>query len=314
MMRAKAPHYRLSRTRQRGVAVILALLIVMLAASLAAYMAQQQNLWQRQVENQFNWVQARKIGIAAIDWARAVLADDASASNYDHENEMWIKRLPAATVEDGEVLGAIEDQQGLFNLNNLARGGATSMMDVARFQRLLGMLDMPAELATALADWMDVDSETQYPGGAEDAYYLALAQPYRAANRPLVELDELLLVKGFNADILKRLQPYVSVLPMPTAINVNFAPPEVLAAVIEGLTISEARTLVQQRAGQPFKTVEDFGSRLPPRRQAPDGMVTVSSQFFMVRGYANFGRSQIVTEALLQRTGDWPTVVWQNIQ
>lgn len=314
MKHARRLHAGLDRARQRGVAVILALLIVMLAATLAAYMAQQQDLWQRQVENQFNWTQARKIGIAAIDWARAVLADDARANNYDHDSEIWTKHLPAASVEDGEIMGTIEDQQGLFNLNNLAHNGVSSMADMARFKRLLALLDLPLELAPALADWLDADNETQYPGGAEDAYYLALPQPYRTANRPLVELDELLLVKGFDMATLNRLRPYVSVLPTPTPINVNFAPPEVLAAVIDGLTISEARLMVQQRVGQPFKTVGEFGLRLPPRKQVPDGMVTVSSQFFMVRGYANFGRSQVVTEALLQRVGAWPSVVWQNIQ
>ena len=143
--------------RQRGVAVILALLIVMLAVTVAAYMAQQQNMWQQQVENQFNWGQARKIGIASIDFARAVLADDAAANNYDYPGEMWTKQLPAATVENGEVMGTIEDQQGLFNLNNLVRNGATSAADVARFQRLLTMLDLPKELAVSLADWMDAD-------------------------------------------------------------------------------------------------------------------------------------------------------------
>lgn len=313
-MRVLLSHTGLNRSRQRGAAVILALLIVMLAATLAAYMAQQQDLWQRQVENQFNWTQARKIGIAAIDWARAVLADDVSANNFDHASELWTKRLPAATVENGEVLGTIEDQQGLFNLNNLVRNGATSMADVGRFKHLLALLDLPLELAPALADWMDADSEAQYEGGAEDTHYLSLPQPYRTANRPLIELDELLGVKGFDMARLRRLRPYVSVLPTPTPINVNFAPPEVLAAVIDGLTISEARMMVQQRVGRPFKTVEDFGSRLPARKQAPGGIVTVSSQFFMVRGYANFGRSQVVTQALLQRTAGWPTVIWQNIQ
>src|SRR5512135_1797784 len=68
---------------QRGAAVIMVLLIVALATTLAAYMALQQDLWQRQMENQFNWNQARKIGIAGTDWARAVLADDASNNNYD---------------------------------------------------------------------------------------------------------------------------------------------------------------------------------------------------------------------------------------
>lgn len=300
--------------RQRGVAVILALLIVMLAVTVAAYMAQQQNMWQQQVENQFNWGQARKIGIASIDFARAVLADDAAANNYDYPGEMWTKQLPAATVENGEVMGTIEDQQGLFNLNNLVRNGATSAADVARFQRLLTMLDLPKELAVSLADWMDADGEVQSPGGAEDAYYLALSQPYRTANRPLAELDELLLVRGFDAATVKRLRPYVSALPVPTPINVNFAPPEVLAAMLDGLSISTARSLLQQRATQPFRTLAEFNSRLPPQMQVPDGVAAVSSQYFMVRGYANFGKSQVVMEALVQRTGAQSTVVWQNIE
>lgn len=302
------------RARQRGVAVVLAMLIVMLATTIAAYMAQQQNMWQQQVENQFNWVQARKVGIASIDWARAVLSDDAAANNYDYPGEMWTKQLPAATVENGDVAGIIEDQQGLFNLNNLVRNGVASAPDVARFQRLLGLLDLPTDLAISLADWMDADSQAQYPGGAEDAYYLALPQPYRAANRPLAELDELLLVKGFDAETVKRLRPFVSVLPITTPINVNFAPPEVLAAAIEGLSISWARTLAQGRTAQPYRTLAEFNGHLPVQMQLADAVGTVSSQFFMVRGYANFGKSQVVMEALLQRSGQQATVVWQNIE
>jgi hypothetical protein len=40
----------------------------------------------------------------------------------------------------------------------------------------------------------------------------------------------------------------------------------------------------------------------------------VSSQFFMVKGLVNYGRAQLVMEALLQRTGAQSTVVWQNIE
>jgi len=300
--------------RQRGVAVILALLIVMLATMLAVYMAQQQDLWQQQVENQFNWVQARSVGGAAIDWARAVLADDAATSNYDYPGEMWTKQLPAADVENGQVAGVIEDRQGLFNLNNLVRNGVTSPADVVRFQRLLALLGLPGDLAVSLADWMDADSEAQYPGGAEDAYYPSLPQPYRAANRPLIELDELLLVRGYDAATLDRLRPYVTVLPQQTPINVNFAPPEVLAATIDGLSITAARSLVQQRTAQPFRTLAEFNSHLPAQMQVADTLATVSSQYFMVKGYASFGKSQIVMEALLQRNGIQSTVVWQDIE
>jgi len=299
---------------QQGVALIMVLLIVALATTLAAFMATQQNLWQRQVESQFDRTQARRIGIAAIDWARAILADDARISSIDNEKEMWATRLPAMPVENGEVTGMIEDRQGRFNLNNLVRNGTTSAPDVAQFQCLLAMLGLPAELATALADWIDADSETQYPGGAENTYYLALPNPYRTANRPLVEMGELSLVKGFNKNVIERLRPFVTVLPLPGAINVNFAPPEVLSAVVGNLSLSDARLLVQQRSAQPFRDIADFNQRLPHGgAQIVSGSISVSSQFFMVTGRATVGRAQVTTEALLQRLGGWPAVVWQRV-
>lgn len=291
------------------------LLIVALATSLAAFMATQQNLWFRQVESQFDHAQARRIGIVAIDWARAVLADDASSNNIDHEKEIWTLRLPAMPVENGEVIGVIEDRQGLFNMNNLVRNGTTSAPDVAQFQRLLGMLGLPADLATALADWMDTDSETQYPGGAENIYYLALPRPYRAADRPLAEVGELSLIKGFDSRTIEHLRPFVTALPLHGAINVNFAAPEVLAAIIENMSLADARLLVQQRSVHPFKNVADFKQRLPHGGiQVSDATITVNSQFFLVTGRASLGRAQVTTQALLQRTDIWPAVVWQSVQ
>jgi general secretion pathway protein K len=300
---------------QRGAAIILVMLIVALATVLASYLAQQQQLWQRQVESQFDQAQARRLGIAGIDWARAVLADDARANQTDHEGEMWALRLPAMPVDKGEVIGVIEDRQGLFNLNNLVRNGQSSALDINQFQRLLALLGLPDELAIALADWMDSDSETQYPGGAEDVYYLSQVVPYRTANRPLAELGELALVKGFDERNIERLRPFVSVLPLSMPINVNFAPAEVLAAVIPEMTLADARLLVQQRHSSPFKDINDFIERMPKGyNKMNNNELSVKSNFFQVTGRARVGHSQVTTQALLQRNGGWPIVVWQNIQ
>jgi general secretion pathway protein K len=293
---------------QQGVAIIMVLLIVAMATSLAAYMALQQSLWQRQVESQFERSQARQIGAAGIDWARAVLAEDARGSAVDHDKEIWTLRLPAMPVEGGEVIGAIEDRQGLYNLNNV-------VTNVAQFQRLLAVLGLPADLAPALADWIDADSE-QRSDGAEDGYYLALTPPYRAANRELVELGDLLHVKGFDVRTIDSLRAFVSVLPASrTQVNVNFAPAEVLVAVIEGLSLSDARLLVQQRQGQPYKDIADFKQRLPYKGiTIVDSDISVKSDFFWVTGRASVGHAQVVTQALLYRTNNWPTVVWQSVQ
>jgi general secretion pathway protein K len=300
--------------RQQGVAIIMVLLIVALATSLAAYIAMQQNLWQRQIESQFDRAQARQLGMAGIDWARAVLGEDARTSAIDHEKEIWTLKLPAIPVEGGEVTGTIEDRQGRFNLNNVSSNTVAGFKD---FQTLLGELGLPVDLAAALSDWIDNDSELQ-PGGAEDSYYTALQQPYRAANRALAELGELTQIKGFDIATIKALQNFVSVLPVQgTPVNVNFASAEVLVAIIPGLNLSDANQLVQQRQTLPFNDENDFKQRLPQGLGATlvINKIPVKTNYFWVTGRAKVGNAQVVTQVLLDRTNNgWPTISWQSVQ
>ncbi len=304
----------MSYRSQQGAALVTVLLIVAMATTVAAFMAQQQSFWQRELERSRDRAQARRIVQAGVDWARAILADDAVSNQYDHGREMWAMELPAIPVEGGEVQGLILDQQGLFNLNNLVQNGVVSAPDVQRLQRLLSFLGLPQELSAALADWMDADSEP-WAGGAEDSYYLSLPTPYRAANRPLAELSELVRVRGFDPQTIKLLAPYVTVLPEHTLINVNFAAPEVLAAVISGLSLQDARQIALNRKAQPFQTVSDFRQKLPPSvGQAMNLEVSVSSQYFLVEGRGMQGQSQFAVQALLNRRSTWATVVRQSMQ
>jgi general secretion pathway protein K len=296
---------------QKGVALVMVLLIVAMATTIAAFMAQQQGFWQRAMENGRDRAQARRIAEAGIDWARAVLADDYSVSSYDHDKEMWAMRLPAVQLEGGEVRGAIHDQQGLFNLNNLVRNGVPSTPDVLNFQRLLDTLGMPLDLSNTLVDWLDSNSEPSV-NGAEDDYYLRQEHPYRCANRLLSDIGELAWVKGYDASIIKRLEPYVSVLPESnTKVNVNFAPPEVLIAVIPGLDLQEARRIHLQIQSTPFKNMTDFFQQL---RIQPSEILTVSSQYFLVTGYATQGDGESSVHALLKRDGIWAKQVRKSLQ
>ncbi len=305
----------MKRTTQDGVALVLVLLIVAMATTIAAFMAQQQGFWQRGMENGRDRAQARRIAEAGIDWARAVLADDASVNQYDSAREMWAMQLPAIPVEGGEVQGTITDQQGLFNLNNLVVNGAVSTPDLVHFQRLLAELGLPPALGNTLVDWMDANSETM-ANGAEDEYYMNLDKPYRCANRPLSDMGELVWIKGFDAATIQRLQPFVSVLPESnTAVNVNFAPPEILMAVLPGLTLQDARQLALQARAVPFVNIADFLQRLPKSvTQDSTMLLSVSSQYFMVTGYATQGDGASSARALLHRTGIWATQVRKSLQ
>ena len=169
-------------------------------------------------------------------------------------------------------------------------------------------------MANAVIDWVDADAEARYPGGAEDSAYLVNDPPYRAANRPLMTVDGLYRVHGFDRASVERLRPFVSALPVPTPVNVNTAPPEVLAALIEGLTLEQAKTLVDARNGRPFRDLDDFRQRLPRTAQTfDDTVVAVGSRYFLIAGHARFDRARVGFEALLERGQSiWPVLVWQK--
>lgn len=298
---------------QRGVAIVLAMGIAALAAMAATAMMMSQSIWVRQNELSSDRTQAQLVVKAGVDWARAVLSDDRRSSNVDHLGEPWALRLPPMPVENGKLAGHIDDQQGRYNLNNLVRNGRVNPPQLAHFQQLLSILGLPVVLAGTLADWLDADNEPQPRGGAEDADYLALPTPYLAANRPLGDVAELALVKGYDEDVRARLAPYVTALPRFTPVNANTAPPEVLAAVISGLSLVEARSVVSRRDRAYARDRAEFRRLLPPDTAFADDDITVSSDFFIARVRVTMGSSQASGSALLFRQSiEWPAVVWRK--
>jgi general secretion pathway protein K len=302
------------RARQLGVAIVLAMGVVALAALAATAILVSQSTWSRQVELTAGHAQAQLLIQAGLDWARAVLSDDRRASNVDHLGEPWALRLPPIPVENGSLAGHIEDQQGKFNLNNLLKDGKVNLAQLAHFRRLLSILDLPPALAGALADWIDADSEPQPQDGAEDAYYGSLQTPYLAANRPLIDVAELALVRGFDDNVRARLRPFVTALPRITAVNVNTASPEVLVAVVEGLDLDGARALTAQRERTYFRGFSEFFSQLPSGLTvAPEG-ITVSTDYFLATLRVTTGGAEARGTALLAREdAGWPAIVWRKL-
>ncbi|MEX0958587.1 MAG: type II secretion system minor pseudopilin GspK [Burkholderiales bacterium] len=301
------------RAKQNGVAIVLAMGVVTMAAIAATAIMIAQSNWSRASELTADHVQAKVLIHAGVDWSRAVLAYDRRLSNVDHLGEPWALRLPSMPIENGELTGHIEDQQGLFNLNNLIKGGRVNPAQLANFQRLLETLGLPAALAHTLADWLDTDGEPQPQGGAEDDFYLSLPAPYLAANRPLTDVAELALVHGFDDAVRARLRPFVTALPGFTAVNANTASPEVLAAVVEGLGLDGARNLVAQRENAYFRGWEDFYSHLPPGLIVPTENISTGSKYFLASVRVTIGGARARGSALLAREiSGWPAIVWDK--
>lgn len=297
---------------QRGVALVTAMFVVAIVATLATFLAVGQQVWLRQVQNLSNLSQADGIGRGAISLAGVLLMHDAKETKIDDLTELWNKPLPPLPVEGGFVTIRLMDAQGRFNLNNLVTGDTPNPPEIAVFQRLLTQLDLDINLSEAVVDWLDTNSNVQ-PGGAEDLDYINLPTPYRTANTALESVDELKNVKGFTADIVDKLRPFVIALPgNRTEINVNTAEPEVLAA-LTGMPASAMKAVVEARDTTPFTDVTQFDNqvRSPQPIGAGRGVIT---NFFIVTVETSVGRIVRRTEALLQRdtVGKPPTVRWQQ--
>jgi general secretion pathway protein K len=224
--------------------------------------------------------------------------------------------LPTLPVEGGSIRVSVEDAQGRFNLNNVVRNNVGYPADIAVLQRLLQELKLDPSIVHALVDWIDPDSNPS-PGGAEDIDYLNGDPPYRAADRPLASVEELRLVRGFDAKTVATLAPYVTVLPLRTAtVNVNTASPELLAALVPGLALADAQLIADQRLTKPFNDIAEFTGRLPKGVLLPSGAAAVRSDYFLVTLDTSIGRHERRSEALLQRgaSGRSAELVWHRPQ
>ena len=304
------------RTRESGVAAITAVLIVAVAASAVALMLAQESATLDQATLVTSRAQADEYAQAGVDWARGVLAQDAqSGSAVDSLDEGWAQPMAALPVERAVVSGDIADEQGKFNLNNLVVAGHRSDDDVAIFRRLLVSVGLPAELSDAVVDWIDADSELASGAGAEDSYYLSLPRPYRAANQPMSQVEELYRVKGFDAAAVAKLTPYVTALPAAsrTTINANTAPALVLAAVLPTIPREAIDAVVAKRIKKPFTTTTEISqwiAAIDPR--ATTTALDVKSGFFSVRVHVAQDDVELGTEALVERTADAgkPAATW----
>ena len=304
---------RTART-QRGIALVTAVMIVAIAAAIAVQIAFAHQIWTRQMENIFDRGATDWLRRGALHWASTALVEDAAQGNtVDHLGERWAMGLPILPVEGGTIRVSIEDGQARFNLNNLVRNNVASPADLEVLRRLLEALRVDPSLRYALLDWIDPDSNAG-PGGAEDIDYLNGSPPYRAANRPLASVEELRLVRGFDAKTVAMLAQYVTVLPVAsTLVNVNTASPVLLSTLVPGLDIASAQRIADDRRDNPFRDLPAFASRLPRDVPLPPS-ASVRSDYFLVTLDTSIGRHERRSEALLQRLagGKGTELIWHR--
>lgn len=302
------------RRCQRGMAVVVALLSVAIASSIAAYLLWQQNLMLRAVSNQREQAQLFQLEYAALDFVMTVLREDRRYTMVDHYGELWALPLPETDFEDWKLSGRVYDAQARFNINSMVQHGVADKARVEQYRKLLTLLDLPEELADTLVDWIDSDNSRYGMNGAEDEDYLMMQPPYRAANDLMVDLTNLVRVKGYTTEVINKLTPFICALPENVPVNVNTASAEVLAAVVIGLTLEDAQALVQSRDRVYLNDVLEINNRLPGRNlQIIQYSLSVNSSYFLIEGHIIGNNAERFVRALLWRERyGFPTIMWRQ--
>lgn len=287
--------------QQQGLALIIAILAVSMAALAATAMASRQQVDIRRTANILDIEQVNLYVDGAETWAGRVLSEDRKNNKYDSRQDIWAKVLPPIPVDGGQISGQIQDQQARFNLNSLLLS-ANRGLARQRYERLLDELGLPRSLVDTLVDWLDADANVTLPDGAEDGEYLNRTPPYRSANRPLASVSELLLIKGYTREVYDKLRPFVSAINANTTINVNTAPKEVLLALAKDLSDGDIESLVRQQDNGGFKTLNDFTSHsaFTNKGLSAEGL-SVTSQHFLLTSNVMIGRIRQQVESLLYR-------------
>jgi general secretion pathway protein K len=306
--------------RQRGAALLTAMLTVTLVATLAAAA-----LWQQwrgvEIESaerqrvQFSWVLN-----GALDWARLILQEDARTSQVDHLSEPWALPLQEARLSsflavdkdttddalDAFLSGQILDEQARLNVNNLVVDGVRQIAPFKAFGRLFGLLKIPESQLELLVSNLLKAQLAGAPGKTPVAGTSATA--------PLlpVHIHQLVWL-GLPAATVQRLAPFVTLLPGQNAVNLNTAQPEVLCAVLPGLEIGMARRMATQRAAAHYATVGEAVRAAGLRDEQVDmTQVGVSSRFFTVRGRLRIGDMMVQERSLVERQGTLVKVLWRQ--
>lgn len=329
--------------RQGGAAVLLALFIVAISTLIVTDLFWRQFVLFRTIDNQQTASQARLLLHGAQDWARSLLQDQTHPA-YDALSDPWAQPLAQTRLDQlGETApiaslatleGRIEDAQARFNLHNLVDStGAINPAQLAVLDKLATLLAAPPGTARLIASYVaqayagSAGAATTPPAAANlpvpsGLQVAAFTQPLASGTRPIPPVfpEDLAAVPGIDPGAAQTLAPFVILLDQAnTPINFNTAGPELMAASIPELTISDANTLAAERDRAVFYSVGDIQNRLHGRGGSfPPAGISTNSQYFIVQGAIGVEQASTTMRALVRRYGTGAQggveVLWEREQ
>ncbi len=292
-----------SRSDERGVALLLTLLITVILAVVVLEFNYLMRVHATLSGNLVDDLRAETVARACVETAKArllndMLADMKKTVTFDSLTEGWASEIK---LEMNSATGSaiVTDEMSKLNLNRLVKRATTeggmetvNAAMVENVKHLFELLEIDPNLVDCIVDWID-ENDQEEPFGAESAYYESLNPPIKCKNGPLDSVEELLLVKGFDAKILygdeekPGLAEFVTVFGDDKGlVNINTASEKVIAAVLNSESI--ASQVVESRDTLPFQDATDLAARIPDAA----GKFTTGSSYFMVIATGKMGTTE----------------------
>jgi general secretion pathway protein K len=287
--------YSPTAAKQRGMAIISALLIAAVVAVLAGAMLTRQSVFTRSLEAEQLRVQGQWLLQGGLERSRQMLWEARQKEVLTRLDQPW------AQAQGGAFEGQIEDEQGKFNLRNLVNRQQPDAEQLQSFERLCRLIGVDPAVSRRISQRVIASYEQN---GVPAKYPM------------LRNLDDLSSIDGLDPALLRRLRTYISVLPSNTWVNGNTASAEVLSAVVPQLSLAQARGLLAERdSGRWFINRGDFVNRLHLPQVAVDSVqVGITSEWFRLQGQARREQRRVTLDALLHRPEDRPPrVIWSRV-
>jgi general secretion pathway protein K len=291
--------------RQSGAALLTALLIVTLVASLASAM-----VWRQYRAVQIETAdraraQAGWILIGALDWARLILREDARANRsdaIDHLGEVWAVPLAEARLSSFLSVDGASSDNSDDGLNAFLSGGIEDAQSRYNLRRLATETELPQlELRTLIRLCANVGvSETVARQLATQLRAAFASSPSESAPIKPQNIDQLRWL-GLSSEVIERLRPVVTLLPDVTPVNINTAPREVLAALFDNMDLASAQRLVTVRQTSPFSSLDAAQEQLSSNIVLSSERVGVLSSYFWVTGRLRLEGRVLEERSLVQR-------------
>ncbi len=310
--------------RQKGVALLIAILLVALGTMIAVTLAYDNAMTARRTIAALNYDQALLITEGAEDFAayglQQIFQNTPSQGNQPahmvYPGQAWGQPLGPIEVAPGVTLEAhLEDLEGRFNLNDLVNsdGKTANNAAIAAFQNLLANVGLERKWADDVVNWISQNPTPPFPDAASDTAYLEMDPPYHSPNLPITSASELLALPGFGRARFEKIAPYITALPQSARVNYCSASPVVLNAFLGHEEYGDPKEFAKQRAAADtcFPSTQEFSAAYSntgagggfgePLTAFMQNFTPETSSWFQLTTYVSAGSTEFAFYSVLYR-------------